>query len=161
ETEQGGTEEGEVGASRTASLPGVHRVTADAPDGRTAEAHLIVAPNRLPTPAGRAYGLLVQLYSLLSRRSWVMGDLGGLRELAAWAARTADVGFVQVNPLHAAVPGSSTIPTDPSPYRPSSRHFADPVHLRVENIPEFAYVQDRVRVRALLERAERLRAVVL
>ncbi|TWV35911.1 4-alpha-glucanotransferase, partial [Streptomyces misionensis] len=104
------------------------------------------------------YGLLVQLYSLLSRRSWGMGDLGDLAELAAWAGRTAGAGFVQVNPLHSAVPGA---PTDPSPYRPSSRRFPDPVHLRVEDVPEYAYVADRARLDALLERAARLRAAVL
>ncbi|MDF3146742.1 4-alpha-glucanotransferase, partial [Streptomyces sp. T21Q-yed] len=113
---------------------------------------------RLPTPPGRSYGLLVQLYSLLSRRSWGMGDLGDLAELAAWAGRALGAGFVQVNPLHAAVPGS---PTDPSPYRPSSRRFPDPVHLRVEDVPEFAHVEDRERVRVLLERAGRLREAVL
>ncbi|MGC3003142.1 4-alpha-glucanotransferase, partial [Streptomyces sp. G35A] len=138
--------------------PGVHEVTATAPDGRTARAHLIVAPPRLPAPPARSYGLLVQLYSLLSRRSWGMGDLGDLAELAGWAGRALGAGFVQVNPLHAAVPGA---PTDPSPYRPSSRRFPDPVHLRVEDVPEFAGVQDRDRVRALLERAERLRRAVL
>ncbi|RMB86317.1 4-alpha-glucanotransferase [Streptomyces shenzhenensis] len=152
------TEQGER-RSTAAGLPaGVHRVSAAAPDGRTAEAQLIVAPDRLPTPAGRSYGLLVQLYSLLSRRSWGMGDLGDLSELAGWAGRTAGAGFVQVNPLHAAVPGS---PTDPSPYRPSSRRFPDPVHLRVQDVPEFAYVEDRDRVGGLLERAARLRATVL
>jgi 4-alpha-glucanotransferase len=146
-------------SSALARLPyGVHRLTVTAPDGRTADAHLVVAPPRLPAPPGRSYGLLVQLYSLLSHRSWGMGDLGDLAELAAWAGRTLGAGFVQVNPLHAAVPGS---PTDPSPYRPSSRRFPDPVHLRVEEVPEFAYVEDRQRVTALLERAGRLRAAVL
>ncbi|MFE1307532.1 4-alpha-glucanotransferase [Streptomyces sp. NPDC058755] len=153
ETEQGEERDG------TEVLPtGVHRVSATAPDGRTGHAHLIVAPDRLPAPATRSYGLLVQLYSLLSRRSWGMGDLGDLAELAGWAGRTAGAGFVQVNPLHAAVPGT---PTDPSPYRPSSRRFPDPVHLRIEEIPEFAHIEDQGRVRALLERAERLRADVL
>ncbi|MGI5443304.1 4-alpha-glucanotransferase [Streptomyces shenzhenensis] len=152
------TEQGERRATAAGLPAGVHRVSAAAPDGRTAEAQLIVAPDRLPTPAGRSYGLLVQLYSLLSRRSWGMGDLGDLSELAGWAGRTAGAGFVQVNPLHAAVPGS---PTDPSPYRPSSRRFPDPVHLRVQDVPEFAYVEDRDRVGGLLERAARLRATVL
>jgi 4-alpha-glucanotransferase len=152
------TEEGEE-RDGTAGLPlGVHRLTALAPDGRTGHAHLVVAPDRLPAPRGRSYGLLVQLYSLLSRRSWGMGDLGDLAELAGWAGRTAGVGFVQVNPLHAAVPGA---PTDPSPYRPSSRRFPDPVHLRIEEIGEFGYVEDRERLHTLLERAERLRATVL
>ncbi|MFD5965911.1 4-alpha-glucanotransferase [Streptomyces sp. NPDC060311] len=152
------TEQGEQhdGVERLPS--GVHRLTATAPDGRTAEAHLIVAPARLPASAVRSYGLLVQLYSLLSRRSWGMGDLGDLGELAAWAGRALGAGFVQVNPLHAAVPGA---PTDPSPYRPSSRRFPDPVHLRIEDVPEFAYVPDPERARALRERAGRLREGVL
>ncbi|MCW5251713.1 4-alpha-glucanotransferase [Streptomyces sp. SHP 1-2] len=152
DTEDGGTLDG------TAELPpGVHRLTATAPGGRRAEAHLIVAPDRLPAPAGRSYGLLVQLYSLLSRRSWGMGDLGDLGELAAWAGRSLGAGFVQVNPLHAAVPGP---PVDPSPYRPSSRRFPDPVHLRVEDVPEYAYADDP-RLRALGERARSLREAVL
>ncbi|MFI6038789.1 4-alpha-glucanotransferase [Streptomyces sp. NPDC051315] len=152
------TEQGETHASVEGLPPGVHRVTATAPDGRTARAHLIVAPPRLPTPAGRMYGLLVQLYSLLSERSWGMGDLGDLAELAGWAGRALGAGFVQVNPLHAAVPGA---PTDPSPYRPSSRRFPDPVHLRVEDVPEFAHVADPELVRTLRERAGRLRETVL
>ncbi|WP_033314206.1 4-alpha-glucanotransferase [Streptomyces iakyrus] len=152
------TEQGESRASADGLPPGVHRLTATTPDGRTATAHLIVAPPRLPAPAGRSYGLLVQLYSLLSRRSWGMGDLGDLAELAGWAGRSLGAGFVQVNPLHAAVPGA---PTDPSPYRPSSRRFPDPVHLRIEDVPEAAYVEDPGRLRALLERSGRLREAVL
>ncbi|GGY30826.1 4-alpha-glucanotransferase [Streptomyces omiyaensis] len=121
-----------------ARLPlGVHTVDAEAPDGRTGRATLIVAPARVPAPATRAYGLLVQLYSLLSERSWGMGDLGDLRELVSWAGRAHGAGFVQVNPLHAGVPGA---PSDPSPYRPSSRRFPDPVHLRIEQIPEYAHL---------------------
>ncbi|WP_328683306.1 4-alpha-glucanotransferase [Streptomyces sp. NBC_00343] len=154
------TEQGEVRASAEQLPPGVHHVTATAPDGRSAEAQLVVAPDRLPAPAGRSYGLMVQVYSLLSRRSWGMGDLGDLGELTAWAGRSLGAGFVQVNPLHAAVPGA---PTDPSPYRPSSRRFPDPVYLRVEDIPEFAYVEEaeRERLRGVLERAVRLRESVL
>ncbi|WP_371103298.1 4-alpha-glucanotransferase, partial [Streptomyces sp. PU_AKi4] len=152
------TEQGETRDRAEHLPPGVHGLTATTPDGRTAHAHLIVAPTGLPAPPGRSYGLLVQLYSLLSRRSWGMGDLADLGELAGWAGRALGAGFVQVNPLHAAVPGP---PTDPSPYRPSSRRFPDPVHLRIEDVPEFAYVDDRDRVRALLERAGRLRGAVL
>jgi 4-alpha-glucanotransferase len=152
------TEQGETRASAEQLPPGVHRLTATVPDGRTATAHLVIAPAGLPSPTGRSYGLLVQLYSLLSRRSWGMGDLGDLAELAGWAGRSLGAGFVQVNPLHAAVPGA---PTDPSPYRPSSRRFPDPVHLRIEDVPECAYVGDRERLRALLERSGRLREAVL
>ncbi len=130
------TEQGETRASAEQLPLGVHELEATAPDGRTARAHLVVAPRRLPAAPGRTYGLLVQVYSLLSRRSWGMGDLGDLAELTAWAGRALGAGFVQVNPMHAAVPGA---PTDPSPYRPSSRRYPDPVYLRVEDVPEFAY----------------------
>ncbi|WP_405972086.1 4-alpha-glucanotransferase [Streptomyces sp. NBC_00988] len=156
------TEQGEVRASAEQLPPGVHHLTATVPDGRSAEAQLVIAPDRLPTPAGRSYGLMVQVYSLLSRRSWGMGDLGDLGELTAWAGRSLGAGFVQVNPLHAAVPGA---PTDPSPYRPSSRRFPDPVYLRVEDIPEFAYAEEaeegREKLRGLLSQAARLRESVL
>ncbi len=152
------TEQGETRAGADDLPPGVHRLTATAPDGRTGRAHLVVAPPRLTPPPGRCYGLLVQLYSLLSERSWGMGDLGDLAELGGWAGRALGAGFVQVNPLHAAVPGA---PTDPSPYRPSSRRFPDPVHLRVEDVPEFPYADGPARLQSLRERAGRLRAAVL
>ncbi|EFL15151.1 4-alpha-glucanotransferase [Streptomyces sp. C] len=137
---------------------GVHRLTAETPDGRTASATLIVAPDRAPAAPDRAHGLLVQLYSLLSERSWGMGDLGDLAELARWAARTHGAGFVQVNPLHAALPGT---PTDPSPYRPASRRFPDPVYLRVEDLPEWADCPDRDALAELAARGGELRREVL
>ncbi len=137
---------------------GVHRLTAEAPDGRTAAATLVVAPQRAPAAPERAHGLLVQLYSLLSERSWGMGDLGDLAELARWAGRTHGAGFIQVNPLHAAVPGA---PTDPSPYRPSSRRFPDPVHLRIEDVPEYADCPDREVLDELAARGGELRRQVL
>jgi 4-alpha-glucanotransferase len=165
ELEDGGSrhllfEETGIGAGPGELPLGVHRLSALAPDGRTATATLVVAPQRAPQPAERTYGFLVQLYSLLSRRSWGMGDLSDLAELASWAGRTLGAGFVQINPLHAAVPGR---PTDPSPYRPSSRRFPDPVHLRIEDVPEYAYVTGagRKRLDALTERAAGLRAAVL
>ncbi|WP_306335857.1 4-alpha-glucanotransferase [Streptomyces sp. KL118A] len=162
---------GEAGEPRLpGALPaGVHRLHVRRPgSGPTEEggatAHLIVAPRRLGTPERRTHGLLVQLYSLLSRHSWGMGDLGDLAELAAWSGRTLGTGFVQVNPLHAAVPGPAQgAGGDPSPYRPSSRRFPDPVHLRVEAVPEFAYLTGKARDRAdeLCRRAAGLRASVL
>ena len=50
------------------------------------------------------------------------GRLGGA-ELGA--------GFVLVNPLHAAEP---TAPMEPSPYLPTTRRFANPLYLRVEQV---------------------------
>ncbi|RPK84308.1 4-alpha-glucanotransferase [Streptomyces sp. ADI98-10] len=137
---------------------GVHRIHVRTPDHRRATATLITAPARVPQPPERAHGFLVQLYSLLSARSWGMGDLGDLADLAAWSGHTLGTGFVQVNPLHAAVPGS---PTDPSPYRPSSRRFPDPVHLHVESIPEYGHVRDRTTLDDLRQDAAALSEAVL
>lgn len=145
------------GALREPPL-GVYRLHAEAPDGRTASATLIVAPDRAPAAPERTHGLLVQLYSLLSERSWGMGDLGDLAALASWAGRVHGAGFIQVNPLHAAVPGT---PTDPSPYRPSSRRFPDPVHLRIEDVPEYADCPDREALAELAARGGELRREVL
>ncbi|NLU66404.1 4-alpha-glucanotransferase [Streptomyces sp. HNM0574] len=148
--------------------PGVHSLRAQAPDGRAAHATLIAAPDGFPAPrtragAGRGYGLLVQLYSVLSSRSWGMGDLADLADLADWSGRTLGADFLQLNPLHAAVPGAAGAPSDPSPYRPSSRRYPDPVHLRVEDVPEYGALRgaDRERAGALLARADALRAGVL
>ncbi|GHE41626.1 4-alpha-glucanotransferase [Streptomyces vinaceus] len=152
--EAGGWEPGGQGAPPL----GVHRLSARTPDGRTGDATLIVAPERAPGAGERVHGVLVQLYSLLSERSWGMGDLGDLAALARWAGRAHGVGFVQVNPLHAAVPGA---PTDPSPYRPSSRRFPDPVHLRVEDVPEYADCPERGALAELAEQGAELRREVL
>ncbi|WP_250286806.1 4-alpha-glucanotransferase [Streptomyces atroolivaceus] len=139
---------------------GVHRLTVRTPDRRQATATLVVAPDRVPQPPARTHGFLVQLYSMLSARSWGMGDLADLADLAAWAGRVLGCGFVQVNPLHAAVPGR---PTDPSPYRPSSRRFPDPVHLHIESVPEYGHVAEpgRAALDDLRQEAAALREAVL
>ncbi|GAA2597209.1 4-alpha-glucanotransferase [Streptomyces axinellae] len=148
--------------------PGVHTLFAHAPDDRAAHSTFIVAPELFPAPRvrpgrTRGAGVLVQLYSLLSSRSWGMGDLADLSDLAGWAGRTLGADFIQLNPLHSAVPAAAGARMDPSPYRPSSRRFPDPVHLRIEEIPEYAYLDahDRQRAAALLTRAAALRDAVL
>ena len=98
----------------------------------------------------RAWGLATQLYSVRSRRSWGVGDLADLAELAGWAARLG-AGFVQVNPLHAAEP---TAPMEPSPYLPTSRRFANPLYLRVEQVAEYADLPPADRAEAEALRAE-------
>ncbi|MDX2761077.1 4-alpha-glucanotransferase, partial [Streptomyces europaeiscabiei] len=50
------TEQGELRTGVEQLPPGVHALRATAPDGRTAEAHLVVAPARLPAPPDRTYG---------------------------------------------------------------------------------------------------------
>ncbi|MFF2119842.1 4-alpha-glucanotransferase [Kitasatospora sp. NPDC058184] len=162
ELEDGGSWELPRGHSHwvPGDLPlGMHVLVAET-GTRTARAALVVAPERLPQLPGRSWGFLAQLYSVLSERSWGMGDLGDLVELARWAGAGLGAGFVQINPLHQALPGA---PSDPSPYRPSSRRFADPVHLRIEAVPEYAYLTGAGREQAeeLTRRAARLRDEVL
>ncbi len=109
---------------------------------------VIVSPASLELPArlgtARAWGVAAQLYSVRSQRSWGIGDLSDLTDLAVWSAARHGAGFVLVNPLHAAAP---TAPMEPSPYLPTSRQFVNPLYLRVEAIEEFAYVRHRGRIR--------------
>ena len=119
----------------------------------TATTTLVVTPRRLELPAAlrtrRGWGFAAQLYSVRSSRSWGLGDVGDLSELCSWSARELGADFVLVNPLHAASP---VPPMAPSPYLPVTRRFASPLYLRVEAVPEFAYLaapaRDRVAILA-------------
>ena len=128
---------------------GYHRVHLRS-GAREVSAALIVTPGWLGLPerlgARRSWGLATQLYSVRSRQSWGVGDLTDLTDLAVWSASLHGAGYVLVNPLHAAAP---TTPMEPSPYLPTSRRFVNPLYLRVEAIPEFAYLRKRGRVRRL------------
>jgi 4-alpha-glucanotransferase len=138
-------EERPLPAELPGDLPtGWHRV-----EGRTGATTLVVAPGRCHLPAeleggGRAWGWAAQLYAVRSRASWGIGDLGDLAGLLA-ATAPLGAGFALLNPLHAA------LPTEPSPYNPSSRVFRNPLYLRIENVPERAALDppDRARVEAL------------
>ncbi|MGW6907288.1 4-alpha-glucanotransferase [Streptomyces sp. NPDC054940] len=134
-------EEGGTVALPCVPPPGIHTLHVRTGQGG-ASAPLLVVPERLAVPEGRHWGFLIQLYSVLSRRSWGMGDLADLADLAQWSGRELGAGFVQLGPLHAAEPGPLT---DPSPYRPSSRRFPDPLHVRVEAVPEYAYLEGAAR----------------
>jgi 4-alpha-glucanotransferase len=137
--------------ARAAQLPrtlpvGYHRISARAGD-RECTCELIVAPAwlGLPVQAGAqpAWGLAAQLYSVRSRRSWGVGDLADLADLAAWAGAEHGAGFVLVNPLLAAEP---VAPMEPSPYLPTTRRYPNPIYLRPERIPEYADLPDADRV---------------
>ncbi len=107
---------------------GYHRLTRD--DGR--EALVITGPGVCHLPPGlREWGWAVQLATTRSRRSWGIGDLGDLRELAAWSRRVG-AGFITVSPLAAPNP---TAEPEPSPYFASTRRFGSPLALRAEELP--------------------------
>jgi 4-alpha-glucanotransferase len=106
------------------------------------ETSVVVTPRWLGVPAtvgeGPAWGFAVQLYSARSRGSWGVGDLADLGALAAWSAELG-ADYILINPLHAAEP---VAPLQPSPYLPSSRRFFNPLYLRVEDVPEYAELDD-------------------
>lgn len=123
------------------------------PDGEARESAttLVVTPDRLAPPglaAGRQWGFMTQVYSMRSSRSWGIGDLMDLTELAAWSGGAEGADYVLVNPLHAASP---VPPMEDSPYLPVTRRFANPIYLRVEAIAEFVTLpaEDRARIEEL------------
>ncbi|WP_250443728.1 4-alpha-glucanotransferase [Actinotalea sp. C106] len=133
-----------------ADLPlGWHTLVVES-DGTRASCEVVVTPARLELPAGvgetRGWGLMTQLYSVRSHQSWGVGDLADLGEMAWLAARRCGADFVLINPLHAAEPMP---PLTPSPYLPTTRRFVNPLYLRVEDVPETAYLP--VAERSLIE----------
>ncbi|OBI04472.1 4-alpha-glucanotransferase [Mycobacterium scrofulaceum] len=97
------------------------------------EATVVAAPPQVP-PTPATWGWMLQLYALRSGRSWGIGDLGDLREFLNWTAAEHGAGAVLLNPLHAPGP---THPVQPSPYTPSSRRFANPLALRIEDLDAY------------------------
>lgn len=107
---------------------GYHRLDGD--DGRVWL--LITGPGRCLVPPGlRGWGWAVQLAAVRSRRSWGIGDLGDLRDLATWSSGVG-ASFIAVSPLGAPNPGPMP---EPSPYYPSTRRFGNAIHLRVTDVP--------------------------
>ncbi len=103
--------------------------------------NLVVCPERLEMPARagnrQCWGVATQLYSARSHRSWGIGDLADLSDMAAWFGREHGASFMLVNPLHACAP---TPGMEPSPYLPVTRRYVNPLYLRIELIPEFGYL---------------------
>ena len=133
--------------------PGYYRVHTR--DGQ--QATLVAAPPTVPQ-APPTWGWMLQLYALRSARSWGIGDLGDLRQFVEWTATEHGAGAVLLNPLHAPGP---THPVQPSPYTPSSRRFANPLALRIEDTAAYRRADtdtraevDALRVSASTERID-------
>ncbi|MDP2014188.1 MAG: 4-alpha-glucanotransferase, partial [Actinomycetota bacterium] len=127
---------GEASFAIPADLPigyyTVHALSGDV----EATTSLAMTPDRLQPEvmAGeRQWGFMTQLYATRSQQSWGLGDLHDAGQLAAWSAKEFGAGFLLINPLHAAAPSG---PMAPSPYLPVTRRFANPMYLRIEDIPE-------------------------
>jgi 4-alpha-glucanotransferase len=154
-----GVQIGEATYQLPGDLPlGYHRLCARVV-GQThiAVCSLIVTPQRIEPSARqrrRTWGWVLQLYSVRSRRSWGVGDLHDLGDLAAWSVHDLGAGFVLINPLHAAETAGRM---EPSPYLPASRRFGNPLYLRVEDIEEYGDLapaeRDQVRALGLQARA--------
>lgn len=154
-TEVDGVLRGRASFRVPAGLPlGWHRLIAHTADGAV-EADLVVTPVRLTAHERlgehRAFGLQAQLYSVRSSRSWGIGDLADLRDLAAISGARYGADFVLANPLHASYP---TPPVEPSPYLPVTRRFTAPLYLRIEDVPEYRDLSDPARQRIALLRSE-------
>ena len=111
---------------------------------RTSDTVVVVTPKSLSPNAELAdrqrTGLLTQLYSVRSRRSWGIGDLGDLEDMADIAGRQHGFDYLLVNPLHADRP---TTPVEASPYLPTTRRFFNSLYIRVENIRETALLSPK------------------
>ena len=108
---------------------------------------LIVVPAKLELPprlgGKRTWGLATQLYSVQSQRSWGVGDLTDLADLAVWSGANHGAGTFW----------STRCTRPPRPPRwsrrrmPTSRRYVNPLYLRPEAIPEFAEARSRGRIR--------------
>ncbi len=136
-----GEQVGEATISIPGDLPlGWHTLRVEF-DETGAECPVVVTPSRLDSVtlhSGRFWGLMTQVYSMRSARSWGVGDIGDLQDLATWSA-SLGADHVLVNPLHAASP---VPPMEPSPYLPVTKRFANALYLRIEAIPEYAYLAE-------------------
>ena len=120
-----------------ADLPlGWHSLRTD-----TQEVTLVVVPQKLPE-VPRAWGWMLQLYSMRSARSWGMGDFGDLASIAEHGG----AGVILVNPVRAISP---THPVERSPYSPASRRFLNPLYLRIPSMTAFGRADDETRAAVL------------
>ena len=87
-----------------------------------------------------AWGVTTQLYELVSKRNWGIGDFADLGRLAEIAA-AAGADFVGLTPLHALFLAG---PERCSPFSPSNRRFLNPLHIAVDRLPGYgAALADR------------------
>ncbi|MBL8744929.1 MAG: 4-alpha-glucanotransferase [Phycisphaerae bacterium] len=131
--------------------------------GERFDSMLIVAPRRSyrepRAAAARAWGLFCPAYSLRSGRSWGVGDLSDVRELARWSGALGGR-VVATLPLLACFLGEARGPCDPSPYAPISRVFWNELFVDPTRTAEFAGCEAAKRIAsssAFSREASRLR----
>ncbi len=100
---------------------------------------LIVCPERAYLPGWyergeKVAGLAISLYGLRSHRNCGAGDLGDLRRFIEWAASTAGVQFVGLNPIHSIF---NRQPYNASPYLPTSRYYRNSIYIDLSAVEDF------------------------
>jgi 4-alpha-glucanotransferase len=80
--------------------------------------------------AGRHTGVLVPLFSMPSRASWGIGEIGDIPLLAAWL-RSAGQDLLQLLPIHEMAVGQR------SPYSAMTAMAIDPILISVHSVAEF------------------------
>src|SRR5215207_5688618 len=78
---------------------------------------------------GRHAGVLVPLFSIPSRASWGIGEIGDLPRFGEWAA-DAGFSFVQLLPINEMADGQN------SPYSAMSAMAIDPIFISPAAVPE-------------------------
>lgn len=112
-------------------------------DGQVHDSEIAVVPNKayeLPSQKAnkKSWGVIIQLYTLLSERNWGIGDFSDLQTLIRHLSRCgADI--IGLNPLHAL---SVNINEKCSPYSPSDRRFINPLYIDPEIEPEFSWLKN-------------------
>jgi 4-alpha-glucanotransferase len=91
-----------------------------------------VTPKRW-SALGRHAGVMIPLFSLVSRDSWGVGEIPDLVPAARWAA-AAGFDFIQVLPVNEMAPGQH------SPYSALSALALDPVFVRVPGLVDFTAI---------------------
>jgi 4-alpha-glucanotransferase len=84
----------------------------------------------MPLAAGRHAGLLVPLFSMPSRASWGIGEIGDIPHFASWL-RAAGQDLLQLLPIHEMAVGQR------SPYSAMTAMAIDPIFISVHAIPDF------------------------
>src|SRR5579872_1722463 len=94
---------------------------------------------------GRHAGLLVPLFSLTSRESWGIGEIGDLPKLDRWMSE-AGLSFIQLLPINEMAVGQN------SPYSALTAMAIDPVFISPSAVPDVQELGGE----ALLTDAERV-----
>ena len=104
--------------------------------GGTHEVMVIAAPTAAParTLGDSAWGAFLPLYALHTDRSWGIGDVTGLADLADWVGGRGGR-VIGTLPLLACFLDT---PFDHGPYSPASRLFWNEIFIDVDRVPEIA-----------------------